>query len=111
MGKDTTYNGWTNYETWLVALHIDNDEGTYWHVRDELVPQALETFSDEGDHQAYQLGRYLADWVTDTLDEDTTYTNEWTRLLTNDLIGAALAEVNWEEIATNILTEVAEATT
>ena len=30
---DTTYNGWTNYETWNVALWLGNDEGLYNLIR------------------------------------------------------------------------------
>ena len=26
---DNTYNGWTNYETWNVALYIQNEYGLY----------------------------------------------------------------------------------
>ena len=30
---DNTYNGWTNYETWNVALYIGNDQGLYQAAR------------------------------------------------------------------------------
>ena len=31
---DSTYNGWKNYETWNVALWLQNDEGLYNMARD-----------------------------------------------------------------------------
>jgi len=40
MPRGDEYNGWANYETWNVALHLDNDEGSYLavceYVRDTL---------------------------------------------------------------------------
>ena len=32
--KEQEYNGWRNYQTWNVALWIDNDEGLYHAARD-----------------------------------------------------------------------------
>lgn len=29
MTNSTTFNGWSNYETWNVALWINNDDGLY----------------------------------------------------------------------------------
>ena len=34
MEKNNKYNGWANYETWKLALNIDNDEGLYnWALK------------------------------------------------------------------------------
>ncbi len=36
-----SYNGWTNYETWNVALWIDKEEGTH-NLRHQWVEECVE---------------------------------------------------------------------
>jgi hypothetical protein len=33
MSDDKKYNGWTNYETWNVALWLDNEQSSERHWR------------------------------------------------------------------------------
>lgn len=52
---DEQYNGWTNYETWLMALNIDNDEG--------LQRAVLEFVTLNPRVSAYDL----KDWIEDLI--------------------------------------------
>jgi hypothetical protein len=87
--KDKNYNGWTNYETWAVALWIDNDYSNYEH-RKELA----KTFKD-----CHQYANALHEWIEsqNPLAQDTS--------MFADLLSAALGEVDWLEIAENFLSE------
>ena len=92
------YNGWTNYETWCMALWIDNDQGTYEESR-RLARLALEVDTDS---QANELAGILKDWQDQQRPEEINGpASVWTDLLT-----AAFGEINWYEIAENHLEEV-----
>jgi hypothetical protein len=93
---EKTYNGWANYETWNVALWIDNEEGSYRYWRD-TVREICED-SDEKDDAIYSVSKRLEDEIK----------RECART-TGNLFGlvlsAALSEVNWYEIAENWVDE------
>lgn len=94
---DQTYNGWKNYETWAIGLFLDGNytgEGTY--------RQVLE-LAEEADGDAYALAGSLREYV----EEEVTPEGEPSGLAT-DLIGAALSEVDWDELASHKLEEVSE---
>ena len=84
MATENTYNGWTNYETWLTHLWLTNDPGTDSAAR-EIAAEGTDA-----------LQEWVTDWVTESIPASS---------LAADLIGAALCEVNWREIAESLLEE------
>jgi hypothetical protein len=89
------YNGWSNYETWVTALWMDNDEGSYGYAR-ELVAGARET-----DYPRVALLTALEEWHEEFRPD--LGANVW-----SDLLGHAFSQVNWYEIAVNLLAETAD---
>ena len=112
-GKATKYNGWKNYETWAVALWIDNDQGAYSR-RLEMAHEARERAAANSmcgvfpsqltaEVRARNIFRdSIKAWVEEMVDEET---GSPSGNLAADLIGAALSEVDFYEIAGNWLSE------
>ena len=109
--NDEHFQGWSNYETWLVSLWLDNDEQTSTYWREQATVQAREAPGCgqvcQGIWTSKQAAKYnLADQLKEEivegspLDEASVY---------SDLLAAALGEVNWSEIAETMLAEVSAA--
>jgi hypothetical protein len=103
----TKYNGWTNYETWNVKLWMDNDEGSYNYFR-ELAQETYKQSESEYDWQTkMDAAKYnLAEFIKDYFDEINPLAD--TADTFSDLLGAALSNVNWYEIAESLLDDIEE---
>lgn len=82
-----TYNGWTNYPTWAVNLWLGNDEGLY-----NATVEMAEAYAGL-DRPIIELADSMKTWVRDELAPDLGAS------FATDLLGYALDEVNWHEIA------------
>lgn len=99
MSKDG-YNGWTNYETWNVALWWgESGMDGYWYGEAE----SLLSYADEdADDYENDVIRELADQMREqTTEEMPVVTGMWA-----DLLMAAMGNVNWREIAEGVVEEV-----
>ena len=77
------YNGWNNYETWLVNLWIDNDKvGEYWRERAEEV-RDVSDLADE-----------MQQFYTEQAETEIPASGMFA-----DLFNSALGEVSWYDIA------------
>lgn len=81
----TTYNGWSNRETWVVNLWLTNEECYYHELR-----SIVKNF-DTTDEQAEELEQYVR-FIVDTVDRVG---------IMSDLLSTSLGRVNWYEIAEN----------
>lgn len=107
MTEETTYNGWKNYPTWAVNLWLSNDEPLYrealYRTQAEMVdPSHTSEHWDAEQTARFNVADMLKDWVTDELAPDLGAS------FASDLLGYALGEVNWEEIADSWIEQVNE---
>ena len=82
----TKYNGWTNYETWLVGLWYSDSYNEFF----------LELFR-EGELLQRVNADQLRDYVEGFLDEEKPENG-----LVTDLVNNAMSQVNWRELADHV---------
>jgi len=101
---DTSYNGWTNYETWVVNLWIDNDQGAHETMR-EWAQECMQDAIDKGcdadsarNDAACELGQRIEQWHDVCVPEN--------QGVFSDLLTRALGQVNWYEIAEHYIDDL-----
>ena len=95
MSDDKRYNGWTNYETWNLALWLSNDSGSYDYWTEQAQDaydsaEAERSFSRE-ENATLDLAKRLQSETEDQAPEVSGFYA--------DVLSAAISEVNWYEIA------------
>ena len=105
----TTYNGWSNYETWATALWLDNEQSSHAYWRE----QASDHVQSASECEQVKNGIWtqeraavfnLADQLKDSISEESPLAEQCS--LYSDLLTSALDSVDWQEIATNVLSDI-----
>ena len=93
-----SYQGWTNYETWAVALWLNNEQGSY-----EQAVQMARDAVDEADGGDRPARGILADAIKEWMEEEAP---DLGATLWGDLLGAALGAVDWHDVADHYLADL-----
>jgi len=80
---DTTYSGWSNHETWLASLWLNNDEYSYKTL--------LEAYS-HGKNK-FEQAVWLEDVLRYQFDDECGDPSLWT-----DLLQSAYSHIDWVEV-------------
>ena len=102
------YNGWTNYETWNVALWIDNEQDVYNMVREWAKEAWEEAETPKYPWLTQERGAVyiLAERIKELVEDENPLGGDAS--MYTDLLNGALSEVDWREIATGRIEEVEE---
>ena len=101
MATDEKYNGYNNYETWLIALWIDNDQ--YYQ---EAVHELAERYADDaGEHDLNGYASAIKDFVEEMPDVAGALENGG---MVADMINSTLSSVDWYELAEMYMKEYKE---
>lgn len=84
MNTQNTYNGWTNYATWRIALEWFGGNNPFEHI-------------DDASHLAIKLQNYVSESLENMVGERNN--------LALDYAMAFVDDVNWYEIAEHLITE------
>lgn len=116
-GYEEGYNGWENYPTWCIHLHLSNDHQgyLYWVEAARKAKAAAQADPDQYNHGAANLARWsLADRLWEELT-DPEYgwvpslgSQNAAALLGWDLLEWAIRQADWREIAEAFLEAAGE---
>jgi len=88
-----TYNGWTNYETWLVDVWLTNDED--YNKQAEQIAQMV--FDAGIDNRPDKLEELVTGYIFLWYESGNLWDGGFPGLVV-DLLKSALESVNWKEL-------------
>ena len=92
-----TYNGWTNYETWLTNLHFEDFTPCF---EDEAENGIFDDMSDDEitDHVADFIETYVTDYISEAVRTEDNFIF--------DVIQSFIGEVDWSDIAQHYVADI-----
>ena len=93
-----TYNGWTNYETWLTNLYFEDFTD---HFSEMVEEGQFDEMTDE------DILDCCTDYIEQTVDDYVSYSHEvGASSFLNDIISSFIQEVNYREIADHYVADI-----
>ena len=110
----TKYNGWSNYETWNFKLWLDNDEDLHNYIIGEI--KKIKTIGTSHIHEVSEASNFLRSYIEDNVPNLNVSTRSQSvhGLMSdkngfyNDILNAALRDINTYEIAESYLEDLKE---